>query len=101
MMGRCGWGKEWDLEVAAPQPPSSKLSLNAPLMHKHTLLIGSVRLQLPGEIQANLIIAEWGKKKKKQPRNEESPLSCVGYFQRVALPFSQATAGCEVTCVGR
>lgn len=42
-----------------------------------------------------------GKKKKKQPRNEESPLSCVGYFQRVALPFSQATAGCEVTCVGR
>lgn len=41
------------------------------------------------------------KKKKRQPRNEESPLSCVGYFQRVALPFSQATAGCEATWVGR
>lgn len=103
-MGQCGWRKELGLGVAAPQPPSYKLSLNTPFMHKHSphwQRDAAAALRDPGKHDNS------GVGKKSNRGMKRALCHFVGYFQRVALWFSQATSrlrgnlGGQVTTVKR
>lgn len=97
VMGQCGWRREWGLDVAAPSllPTSSSHAKT----HRPPWQCGAAAaMRDPGKSDNRGV----GKQNRtEQSRNEKSPLPCAGYFQGVALLFSQATADCRATWVGR
>lgn len=97
-MGQRGWRKELGLGVAAPQPPSYKLSLNTPFMHKHSphwQRDAAAALRDPGKHDNSGV----GKKSNRGMKRALCHMWVI--FKGWHCGFPRQQAGCEATWVGR